>query len=105
MHGDLRYDNLMVDASDEVAIIDFDRAIINPTESAKKEEYRELRRLLNRIVVDDSVSQETQPEDDRRHRGRTGRREVDEGQVLGRVTRSMGTARETLSGMRLRPLR
>jgi len=105
IHGDLRYDNLMVDASDEVAIIDFDRAIINPTESAKKEEYRELRRLLNRIVVDDSVSQETQPEDDRRHRGRTGRREVDEGQVLGRVTRSMGTARETLSGMRLRPLR
>lgn len=95
----------MVSASGEASIIDFDRAVINPTESAKKAEYTNFCRLLNRIVVSDPIAEDTQPEGNEGRRGRRGRLEVDESQILGRVTRSMGTARETLNGMRLRPRR
>ena len=101
-HGDLRYENLVIDGSGEVAIIDFDRAMIDAEESDKKAEYRSLRRLLE-TRVDDSVRDETKSETSRGTRARKERR-ADES-VVGRVTRSMGTARETLNGMRLRPRR
>jgi tRNA A-37 threonylcarbamoyl transferase component Bud32 len=102
-HGDLRYENLVVNASGEVAIIDFDRAMINARESDKKAELRVLRRLLE-SRVDDSALEEAKAEGSRGSRAQKGKR-GDEGPIPGRVTRSMGTARETLSGMRLRPRR
>jgi len=101
-HGDLRYENLVIDSSGEVAIIDFDRAIIGAEESDKTAEYHKLRRLLERRV-DDSVREEVKPESSRPRTRKE--RSRDEGAILGRVTRSMGTARETLGGMRLRPRR
>jgi RIO-like serine/threonine protein kinase len=100
-HGDLRYENLVIDSSGDVAIIDFDQAIIDGKESDKKSEYRKLRRLLE-ARVDTSIRDEPEPEGSREPRTRKERNR-DEGAIVGRVTRSMGTSRETLGGMRLRP--
>jgi len=102
-HGDLRYDNLLVDDSGEVAIIDFDRATINARQSDRKEEYRALTRLLN-TRVDDSAHEEVDLAAGRRTRARKERGSL-EVQKLARITRSMGTARQTLGGMILRPRR
>jgi serine/threonine protein kinase len=102
-HGDLRYENLVINASGEVAIIDFDRAIIDAEEPDKKAEYRMLYCLLDRRV-DDSSPNEATAGTIRGSRARRGRSAA-QGAVIGRVTRSVGTAKETLGGMRLRPRR
>src|ERR1700734_549889 len=99
-HGDLRYENLLIDASGEVAIIDFDQATIYGGERARREEYQKLARLL-KPKVDDSIREEAKPEVSNRARAKE-RGNVDL-PTLGRVTRSMGTARQTSGGMTLRP--
>jgi RIO-like serine/threonine protein kinase len=97
LHGDLRFEILLVTDSGEVAIIDFDRATMNAKPSARQAEYRALSRLLD-ARVDDS----DQPV--KRTRVRQERGSV-KTQSLRRTTRSMGTARQTLGGMTLRPRR
>src|ERR1700729_408171 len=102
-HGDLRYENLLINDSGKVTIIDLDRATLNASESAREEEYRKLCSLLE-TKVDDSV-----PEDVKqggRNRTRIRKEQDSIGvQNTGRVTRSMGTARQTSGGMTLRPRR
>jgi serine/threonine protein kinase len=100
-HGDLRYENLLINDSGEVAIIDLDRATLNASESARNEEYKNLCRLLD-IKVDNSVHEDVNPEGRNRTRIRTDRGSAGV-QKPGRLTRSMGTTRQTLSGMTLRP--
>jgi tRNA A-37 threonylcarbamoyl transferase component Bud32 len=98
LHGDLRFENLLVMDSGEVAIIDFDRATMNAKRSARQAEYRALSRLLD-SRVDDSDQPVKRRTRDRQERGNA------KTQSLRRTTRSMGTARQTLGGMTLRPRR
>ena len=101
-HGDLRYENLLIDASGQVAIIDFDQATIRTGESVRREEYRKLTRLL-KPKVDDSIREQANPGGrDRAHTKRSDNVEV---LKLRRVTRSMGATRQTSGGMTLRPRR
>jgi serine/threonine protein kinase len=95
-HGDLRYDNLLVKDSGEVAIIDFDRARRNTRQSSRKEEYHALMQLLDNRVDDSKLAVKI--------RTRT-RKERENVEVRTRITRSMGTVRQTLGGMTLRPRR
>ncbi|KAG6908551.1 hypothetical protein DXG01_004184 [Tephrocybe rancida] len=46
-HRDLRPENLMLAANDEVAIIDFDKAELNPSEGSRQREMHHLRMLLD----------------------------------------------------------
>ena len=102
-HGDLRYENLLINDSGKVTIIDLDRATLNASESAREEEYRKLCSLLE-TKVDDSTHEDLDPEGKSRTRIRKERDSIGV-QNPGRVTRSMGTARQTLGGMTLRPRR
>ena len=97
-HGDLRYNNLLINDSGEVAIIDFDRAKRRARQFSRDKEYHELRRLLDDRVDDSKLAAK------RRIRASKERENV-EVRSITRITRSMGGARQTLGGMILRPRR
>jgi len=58
LHRDLRLENLLVLDSGDIAIIDFDRAML-AAEDGLDEEYEELARLLEDLVVDHIEAAET----------------------------------------------
>jgi serine/threonine protein kinase len=97
-HGDLRYHNLLIKDSGEVTIIDFDQAKRDATESSRREEYHKLRRLLDDRVDDSKLAVKS------RSQARKERNNIEVGSIR-RITRSMGTARQTLGGMTLRSRR
>lgn len=99
-HGDLRLENLLLNSSGEVCIIDFDLAIMNSEKRYLRKERRRFIRLLD-AIMEDSVQSSV------RVGGsavRTSRAPV-RAQHSRRVTRSMGNVRMGSSGMTLRPKR